>query len=72
MKKVVYHNDTLFLSNYIYLSSTLRVLSSVAAALVTLNRLTAKLNPVILPIMDSVKKEEDHHMQALIFSFYLF
>lgn len=40
-----------------------RVQSSVAAALIALQQLPAKLNPVIRPIMDSVKKEEDSQMQ---------
>lgn len=40
-----------------------RVLSSVAASLIALNKLTEKLNPIIRPIMDSVKKEEDPQLQ---------
>uniref|UniRef100_A0A7M5XDP0 Mot1 central domain-containing protein n=1 Tax=Clytia hemisphaerica TaxID=252671 RepID=A0A7M5XDP0_9CNID len=41
----------------------IRVLSSVAGSLIALNRLTEKLNPIIHPIMDSVKKEENTKLQ---------
>ena len=41
-----------------------RVQSSIAASLISLNKLTAKLNPIIRPIMDSVKREEDLEMQV--------
>ena len=41
-----------------------RVLSSIAASLISLNKLTAKLNPIIRPIMDSVKREEDLQIQV--------
>ena len=44
-----------------------RVLASIAASLISLNKLTAKLNPIIRPIMDSVKREEDLQMQVVNF-----
>lgn len=42
----------------------LRVQASVASTLIFLNKLPMKLNPVIRPIMDSIKKEEQTIMQT--------
>ena len=42
----------------------LRVQASVASTLIFLNKLPLKLNPVIRPIMDSIKKEEQTLMQV--------
>lgn len=41
-----------------------RVQASVASTLIFLNKLPMKLNPVIRPIMDSIKKEEQTIMQV--------
>ena len=41
-----------------------RVQASVASSLIFLNKLPIKLNPVIRPIMDSIKKEEQVVMQV--------
>ena len=41
-----------------------RVQASVASTLIFLNKLPMKLNPVIRPIMDSIKKEEQTVMQV--------
>ncbi|CAH3196884.1 unnamed protein product [Porites evermanni] len=42
----------------------IRVQASVASTLIFLNKLPLKLNPVIRPIMDSIKKEEQTLMQT--------
>ncbi|XP_067042900.1 TATA-binding protein-associated factor 172-like [Acropora muricata] len=42
----------------------IRVQASVASSLIFLNKLPMKLNPVIRPIMDSIKKEEQVVMQT--------
>ena len=42
----------------------LRVQASVASTLIFLNKLPLKLNPIIRPIMDSIKKEEQTLMQV--------
>ena len=42
----------------------LRVQASVSVALVSMNQLPSKLNPIIRPIMASIKKEEDSLMQV--------
>lgn len=42
-----------------------RVLSVIAGALVTTGTLPPKLNPIIRPLMDAIKKEEDTAMQQL-------
>lgn len=54
---------TIYVMQKEYKKLHVRVLSSIAATLITLNKLTAKVNPIIIPIMDSVKKEEDYQMQ---------
>jgi TATA-binding protein-associated factor len=41
-----------------------RVLSVIAGALVTMQALPPKLNPIIRPLMDAIKKEEDPAMQV--------
>jgi len=41
-----------------------RVQASVASTLIFLDKLPMKLNPVIRPIMDSIKKEEQTIMQV--------
>ena len=41
-----------------------RVQASVASTLIFLNKLPLKLNPIIRPIMDSIKKEEQTLMQV--------
>ena len=43
-----------------------RVQASVASTLIFLNKLPLKLNPVIRPIMDSIKKEEQTVIQVSI------
>lgn len=54
------------LTCYFYCRSVLllRVQASVASTLIFLNKLPLKLNPVIRPIMDSIKKEEQTLMQV--------
>ncbi|KAL3875984.1 hypothetical protein ACJMK2_033877, partial [Sinanodonta woodiana] len=42
---------------------TIRVQSSLARALVMLNALPDKLNPVIRPLMEAIKKEENYYLQ---------
>ncbi|KAL9957258.1 hypothetical protein ACROYT_G038872 [Oculina patagonica] len=42
----------------------IRVQASVASTLIFLNKLPLKLNPIIRPIMDSIKKEEQTIMQT--------
>ena len=42
----------------------LRVQASASVALVSMNQLPSKLNPIIRPIMASIKKEEDSLMQV--------
>ena len=49
---------------YICLFMVHRVQASVASTLIFLNKLPMKLNPVIRPIMDSIKKEEQTIMQV--------
>ena len=41
-----------------------RVLCCVAGALVTINALPSKLNPVIRPLMECLKTEEDNLLQV--------
>ncbi|XP_046551692.1 LOW QUALITY PROTEIN: TATA-binding protein-associated factor 172-like [Haliotis rubra] len=43
---------------------TIRVLSSLALAAVVLDALPEKLNPVIRPLMDSIKKEQNRSLQS--------
>lgn len=37
----------------------------IAGAVLTLKCLPSKLNPVIKPLMDSIKKEENEHLQVI-------
>ena len=53
-----------WLAIFVVSFNLLRVQASVASTLIFLNKLPLKLNPVIRPIMDSIKKEEQTLMQV--------
>lgn len=53
-----------YMWNVVVSFNLLRVQASVASTLIFLNKLPLKLNPVIRPIMDSIKKEEQTLMQV--------
>ena len=50
-----------------YLQCTCRVQCSLAKAAVELDALPEKLNPVIRPLMDCIKKEQNKEIQVCIY-----
>lgn len=50
---------------YVVKPAFYRVQAAIAGALVSMKHLPEKLNPVIRPLMDSIKKEENELLQVL-------
>ena len=62
---VIVQTEELFLCGTV----NVRVQSSVAEAVVRWNCLPDKMNPVVRPLMDSLRREEIYQLQVSIFLF---